>query len=139
MALIEVNRNPSLGQLRSFAWLWFPLFCAAISGIVLWRTARVEVAGVMGALAVVVAVCGVVAPVVVRVVFVGLIYLTFPIGVVFSHLLMGVVYYGIFTPFGLVMRLFGWDAMTRKLDRGASSYWVALPPAADQTRYFRQY
>lgn len=139
MALIEINRNPGQRELRSFAWLWFPLFCAAVSLLVWWRAGVVEVAYAMGAVAVVVAVCAVAAPAVVRLVFVGLIYLTFPIGFIISHVLIGLVYYGVFTPVGLVMRAFGWDAMTRKLDRKAQTYWVKLPPAPAKERYFRQY
>jgi len=139
MALIEINRNPTPAQLRGFAWLWFPLFCAAVGAIIGWRTGRWELAAIVAAPVLVVALCGAFAPGVVRVVFVGLMVLTWPIGFVVSHVLMGLVYYGIFTPLGVCMRLFGWDAMTRRLDRNASSYWVNLPPPPSKGRYFRQY
>jgi len=47
---------------------------------------------------------------------------------VMTPLIMLVVFFGLFMPFGLVMRLFGKDGMGRKLDPTAQSYRV--PSAA---------
>jgi len=41
-----------------------------------------------------------------------------------TRLILGVLFYGIFLPFGLVMRLFGKDPMHRKLDETLSTYRV---------------
>lgn len=43
---------------------------------------------------------------------------------VMTPLIMLVVFFGLFMPFGLVMRLFGKDSMARKLDATAASYRV---------------
>ncbi|MEE4186186.1 MAG: SxtJ family membrane protein [Gammaproteobacteria bacterium] len=43
---------------------------------------------------------------------------------VMTPLIMLVVFFGLFMPFGLVMRLFGKDGMARKLDPAAPSYRV---------------
>lgn len=48
----------------------------------------------------------------------------FILGWVNTRLILGIFFYGIITPVGLVMRLFGWDPLTRKIDRSAPSYWV---------------
>ncbi|MCC6573821.1 MAG: hypothetical protein IT462_08520 [Planctomycetes bacterium] len=138
MALIQINKNPSDRELRSFAWLWFPLFCAALSLIVWWRTKTLAVAYVMAVAAVIVAVLGVVKLRAVKYVFVGLMYVTFPVGFVMSHLLLGLIYYGFFTPIGFGMRLFGWDAMSRRIEKDKPSYWVELPPPPAKDSYFRQ-
>jgi hypothetical protein len=71
-------------------------------------------------------------------IFLGWTYLTFPIGFVLSHVILGFVYYVVFTLMGLVMRLVGYDPMQRKLDPAAKSYWVAHDPGASIERYFRQ-
>lgn len=47
---------------------------------------------------------------------------------VLNPLIMGLIFYGVFAPFGLVMRLFGWDGLRRKIDRGADSYWIDRDP-----------
>jgi len=48
---------------------------------------------------------------------------------IMTPLIMSVVFYGLFMPFGLVMRLFGKDAMARKLDSSAKTYRIeATPP-----------
>ena len=47
-------------------------------------------------------------------------------------------FYGMFMPIGLVMRLFGKDGMARKLDEAAESYRVesAKPPAKNLEKPF---
>lgn len=62
-----------------------------------------------------------------------------PIGWTFSMVILGVVYYGVFTPIGLLLRLFGRDPMSRKFDRNASTYWLEHRQPADQQQYFRQF
>ncbi|HEX2198849.1 MAG TPA: SxtJ family membrane protein [Burkholderiales bacterium] len=49
-------------------------------------------------------------------------------GRVVSPIVLGVIFFGVFTPTGVVMRLFGRDAMCRRFEPGASSYWVKRDP-----------
>jgi Saxitoxin biosynthesis operon protein SxtJ len=48
---------------------------------------------------------------------------------VVSPVILGVIFFGVFTPTGMVMRLIGRDAMARKFDPAARSYWVKRDPA----------
>jgi hypothetical protein len=48
---------------------------------------------------------------------------------VVSPVIMGIMFFGVFTPMGWVMRRFGWDAMRRAWDPAAKSYWVRRDPA----------
>jgi hypothetical protein len=50
------------------------------------------------------------------------------LGRVVSPVVLGIIFFGVFTPTGVVMRLFGRDAMCRKLDPAARSYWVHRDP-----------
>ena len=79
------------------------------------------------------------APPVRRPLYLGWLYAAYPIGWVVSHLMLGVIYYGVFTPLGLVMRLTGWDPMNRRMEPEATSYWVEHRPSDDPARYFRQF
>ena len=75
-----------------------------------------------------------------RMVFLGMSYLTWPIGFVVSHVVLALVYYLVLTPIGLLMRLFGYDSMKRRFDPEAPSYWVERPAAGfDIRRYLRQF
>ncbi len=41
-----------------------------------------------------------------------------------TRLILGMLFYGIFLPFGMMMRLFGRDPMHRKLDKSMATYRV---------------
>jgi Saxitoxin biosynthesis operon protein SxtJ len=45
-----------------------------------------------------------------------------------TRILLGLVFYGVVTPIGLVMRLLGHDPMRRKLDSAGESYRVRCVP-----------
>jgi Saxitoxin biosynthesis operon protein SxtJ len=47
---------------------------------------------------------------------------------VISPIFLGILFYLVFLPMGLVMRLAGNDALKLKLDRKARSYWVDRDP-----------
>lgn len=51
-----------------------------------------------------------------------------------SPVALGILYYGMFTPMGLIMRLFGKRLLAVSFDRKASSYWIrreSSGPASD--------
>jgi hypothetical protein len=61
------------------------------------------------------------------------------IGVVATFLIMGVTFYLVITPFGLLMRLFGKDLLSRKLDRGRESYWENADHEGSGSRHYLPY
>lgn len=148
MSLVSANFKPDRSQLRGFgvvclvaftalgAWAYFRhniLFFAVsessarATGIVLW---------VVAALCMVV---GRVAPGALRPLWVTLMAVAWPIGLVVSHVVFGVVYFCVFTPIGLVFRLIGRDPLARRFEPARTSYWVEHKPVTDVRRYFRQY
>ena len=62
-----------------------------------------------------------------------------PIGEAVSWLLLAIVYFGVVTPLALLARGLGRDRLAARLEPSAASYWVKESPAADPSRYFRQY
>jgi hypothetical protein len=50
------------------------------------------------------------------------------LGWINSRILLSLVFYGVVTPMGFVMRLFGRDPMRRRLDRDASTYRIEREP-----------
>ena len=45
----------------------------------------------------------------------------------------------VLTPIGLLLRVFGRDPMSRKLEADTASYWVERTPLASVRQYFKQY
>lgn len=74
-----------------------------------------------------------------RAVYVGWMFAAEPIGWTISHAILGIVFYLVITPIGLVVRLLGNDPMCRKLDPSAATYWIPRKPVEDVKRYYRQF
>jgi hypothetical protein len=45
-----------------------------------------------------------------------------------SPVVLGIMFFVVITPMGVVMRAFGWDPLRLKLDRDAASYWIDRSP-----------
>jgi hypothetical protein len=138
MALIDLRRNPTLRDLR-----WFGLILMAFLGLVgllVWRaTGSLSWPRVIWGVGVLAAAAYYLVERLRRPMFIGWSYLTYPIGWAVSHVLMALVFFGLFTAAGLLMRLVRYDPMTRTFDRAATTYWVRRNESADAPDYFRQY
>ncbi len=138
MALLDINWHPVPRDLRIFAGLLIP-FGMIVAGILYTRCDSITPSLVMLIVTGVGGLLGLVAPQLIRPVYVVWMALAFPIGWTVSHLLMLAVFYLVITPIGLMMRLCGRDPMQRRWDRSAKSYWLARPRHDDPPRYFRQF
>ncbi len=49
-------------------------------------------------------------------------------GRVVSPIVLGIIFFGVFTPVGVVMRLCGRDAMARCFEPGLKTYWLKRDP-----------
>ena len=138
MSHFRVNRNPSPRELRWFG-LLLPLFVALVGAIARWQfgapAAALGIWSAGGALAALYWV----APLLRRPILVGWMYAALPIGWTVSHLMMGVVYFAVVTPIGLLSRLVRGDTLHRRLDRNARSYWIERPRRSGTRRYLRQF
>jgi len=135
--MIAIQWNPSTKQLRQFAGIWFPAFCGLVGYSIGHKTGHWSEVEIGWGLAGLLSVGGLVLPALIRPIFVGLILLTFPIGWVVSHLLLGLIFYGVVTPIGLILRISGHDLLQLKKPSGNSS-WKTSVGKTDATRYLRQ-
>lgn len=136
--MIRLNRNPSSKVLCQFGLIWL-LFFSLFSGLLWYRTGAWEYALILWGAALAVAAVGFIHLPFMRLIFLGLSYLTWPLGWVISHLLLGGVYYLVLTPIGLILKMTGRDPMNRQLERSASTYWVEHPRVEPPARYFKQF
>ena len=138
MAIIEINRDPGKGELRWFG-LIFLAFFVLVGLVVHFRLDARQAALWIWGCAAAVTLAYYAAPPVRKPLYLGWMYAAFPVGWVMSHVVLGLVFYLVFTPVGLLMRLFGRDPMQRRFRREAESYWQEHDPHRKPERYFRQF
>ena len=136
--MLPINRHPSDKDLRSFARIWFPLFVALIGAVLWWRFDLRTVAMVAWSAGAATAVAVLASRAMARQVFVGLMIVTYPIGLVVSTVALGVLFYLVFTPLGWGMRLAGRDPL-RLRARADRSEWHPTNQNDDPQRAFRQF
>ena len=139
MSVVQINKNPTRRELNQFGFIWLG-FLALFGVIAYFKFDSPLAARWLWVAAVVVPIVGWLVPAFMRLVFLGMSYLAWPIGFVVSHVVLAVVYYLVLTPIGLATRLFGYDSMKRKFDPDADSYWIERSAdVVDSKRYFRQF
>lgn len=153
MQLIEINWHPSDRVLRQFglcaaialpvlAW-WLTTetrIWSLVSGSAPWQLDAGNLTAVGSALVagLVLGSLGFIRPRWLRLPFLAATLITLPIGLVVSQLLVALMFYGIFLPVGLLFKLIGRDALDRRFDPQAGSYWQLKPQATSMESYFRQ-
>ena len=138
MGIIDIDRSPSRRGLLWFG-LLLPVFFAAM-GVLVWRrTGTVRSATALWAVGGTVSALFAFWPASRRRIYVGWMYAVYPIGWAVSHLLLGIVYFGVVTPIGFVLRLLRHDPLKRQFDRTTSTYWVRRSPGRGVERYLRQF
>jgi hypothetical protein len=134
--MLDIKWNPSRRELRQFAAIWLPAF-AAFAGAVIYRSGGVTTALVIWALAAAIAIIGVASPRRIKPLFVGWMAAAYPIGWTVSHVVLGLIYFALFTFVGLMMRLFRYDPMHRSFS--GATYWRGRSDRTDAAAYFRQF
>ena len=139
MSVVQINKNPTRRELNQFGFIWLG-FLTLFGVIAYFKFDSPLAARWLWVAAVVVPIVGWLVPAFMRLIFLGMSYLAWPIGFVVSHVVLAVVYYLVLTPIGLATRLFGYDSMKRKFDPDAESYWIERSAdVVDSKRYFRQF
>jgi hypothetical protein len=134
MKLIEINWTPPNRQLRQFA-----VICLFVLPLLGWFWGGgYQVVGGLAGLGALIAVMGVAMPQSVKPIFVALTIVTAPIGMVLGELAMGLIYYGVFLPIGVIFRLQKRDRLKRTMNPNTPSYWQKKKPPKDVASYYRQ-
>ena len=134
----DISFTPPTRTLRQFAGIWTVFFGA----LALSQWLRHDSPGTglaLAALALTVGPLGLWRPQTVRGVYVGMMVLTFPVGWVVARIILAGLYYGVFTPVGLLFRLVGRDVLCLRRRPELATYWVDKPAPVDVGSYFRQF
>ena len=145
--MIEINLAPDSRMLRQFGWIALGGF--ALLALLAWQewlvfsgglgSARGTVAGVFLALGAISALFSLIFPAGNRPLYLALTLLSYPIGFVLSYVIMGVLFYGMITPVGILFRVFGRDPLRRRFEPERSSYWIEARDNRPTDRYFKQF
>ena len=129
---------PTRKELRKFG-LAMLLFAAAIASIRLWRGHPVS-ARVLYAIAAYALLSAALLPAALRPAYWLLMKIAHALGWFNTRLILILLFYLVFTPIGLLLRLFGKDLLNRTIDRNARSYWIPRPEEPfERKRYERQF
>jgi hypothetical protein len=134
----DIQLNPPAKTLRQFAGLWLACF----GGLALWEgliRRHASASAVFLTLALAIGPLGLVWPKVLRPIYASWMVLTFPIGWLISQLTLALIFYGLFTPIGLLFRLMGRDPLHLARPEGVETYWSSKVTHADLRRYFKQF
>jgi hypothetical protein len=139
MSLIEINRYPKRNELRNFAMIALIASVIVASLLYLLKGVRIQWAVIIFAAGFGIFLSSLVSLKLTRIIYLGLILVTFPIGWVVSLILLAAFYFLLLTPLGLLFRLLGRDPLGRRFDPAAKSYWLARRQPDSLDRYFHQY
>lgn len=122
---------------RSFGFTFAVVF-ALLGGWLLWKHSRYGV-GVLS-LGALFALVAVVVPKILHPLNIVWMRFGWLLNQIVSPIAMGVIFFGIFAPVGLLFRLKGRDALRRKFEPNSKSYWILRdPPGPDGKTLPRQF
>jgi hypothetical protein len=134
MSLIEINWYPKPKELRTFAMIaLIASLLYVLKGVRIQWSVTIITAGFGIFLS------SFVSLKLTRIIYLGLILMTFPIGWAISMIMLTAFYFLLLTPLGFIFRLLGRDPLYRRFDPDAKSYWLTRQEPDSLDRYFHQY
>jgi len=139
MSLVEINWRPNRKQLQNFGII--ALVASAIICLLLYllKGIAIQWALTIFAAGLIIFLGSMISLRLTRMIYVCLVAVTFPIGLVVSFVLLAAFYFLLLAPLGLLFRLTGRDVLRRKFDPTAESYWQQRKPPERSERYYHQF
>ena len=133
----DVTARPSRRTLRQFAGL-----CLLVFGVIalmrVWRGAPGSLTIALATAGALAGVVGLIRPEAIRVVYTVWMIVAFPIGWTMSRVIVAALFFAVFTPFSIVFKAIGRDALRLRREKKAS-YWTPIEPAPPSEGYFGQF
>jgi len=118
---MNISMKTDLKELRKFSIILFLAF-AILGLIILWRKGESGLLFCGFGLALLL--CGLAYPKLLKHPYRGWITLSLFLGFLASHLILLLTYYLVFTPIGVIMRIFGKEFLNMNFDKNAKTYWI---------------
>src|SRR6266850_7259625 len=123
MTWSDITFEPTPKALRQFAVGWLVFFLAP-GAYQFWHYGHHQAGLILGVMAIVVGVPGLIKPAVLRWLFVASMVLAFPMGWLISQLMLSLMFYGIVTPIALFFRIRGRDLLCRRPAPNKPTFWT---------------
>ncbi|MBN1805956.1 MAG: hypothetical protein JW837_11960 [Sedimentisphaerales bacterium] len=139
MSLVELDWNPRSKQLQNFgrialvATIVISLLLYLLKGVAIQWVSIILVFGIITFIT------SLISLKLTKIIYLGMIVLTLPIGFAVSFVLLAAFYFLLLTPLGFIFRLTGRDPLCRKFDTNAKSYWLKRQPPKGPEQYFHQF
>lgn len=142
--MIKIDLHPNKDKLRQFG-MAGGLFAGAFALLVYYSIG--SFAGMYGikgiqitlTVSIIATLLSILAPEALKPLYLLLTLLAWPIGYVISHVILFILYYIVLTPVAIVFKMIGRDALHRKFDHSAKTYWEPCETDIPAERYFRQF
>ena len=108
-------------DLRKFSLTLFLAF-AILGLLVVWK--RGEAGLIFCGVGLALLLCGLISPKLLVSPYKGWITLSLVLGFVMTHLVLLLMYYVVFTPVGIVMRVLGRDILHKQFEKNETTYWI---------------
>jgi hypothetical protein len=139
----DVNWNPDRQARKKFAFslvIGFPAIAIMFSAVAFLKTHSLNHSFVwLGAIGFAVGLVLWLLPQIAKPFYVVWYFLACCMGMVIGNLLFALLFYLVFTPLGLLLRLRKDRPIKKGFDKSQKSYWCDVEKPADAERYFRQF
>lgn len=141
--MIKLDWNPDRRKLREFGWISLAGF--GVIGLILgWKFDWIEngewlVPGIFFGLGLLSAILSITEPLLLKPSYWILTAISAVVGPILATLVLGLLFFLLFLPIGMVFAIRGRDELRLKPDRGAASYWLPADPSPAPARYLHQY
>ena len=140
----EVNWNPGLRERRKFALcLLIGLPCVAVGlmllGLLRGKSWNSPLAAAVGGGGLALGLLLLALPQIARPFYVAWYFVACCIGMVVGNLALAIVFFGLVTGLGLLMRAVGRRPVRKTFDKRAATYWQDAEHVDDPNRYYRQF
>lgn len=130
--MVHINWNPSRKDIRKFG-VVFLIGFGFIGGVLAWR-GLTQTAAWIGGIAGTIGALAVIAPSVAKPFYTVWMGLAFVMGTIVSSVVLTIIFFGILTPSGFLMRLAGRDPLRlKKTSFKSGTYWIDHPPLTKES------
>ena len=139
MSLIEIDWNPKDKQLQNFGKI--ALVATAVISLLLYllKGVAIQWLSIILTFGIIIFIISLISLKLTKLIYLGMILLTLPIGFMVSFILLAAFYFLLLTPLGFIFRLIGRDPLCRNFDVNAKSYWLSRHPPKSLEQYFHQF
>ena len=139
MSLIEINWYPKRKELRTFAMIALIASLLIASLLYMLKGVKIQWAVIIVLAGFCIFLSSLMSLKLTRMIYLGLILVTFPIGWAIGMILLTAFFFLLLTPLGFIFRLLGRDPLCRRFESEAKSYWLVRQEPDSLDRYFHQY